>query len=91
LAAAAAARGNGLPSDLFSKRSIKETHMLPIASVSSAPPALTSVNSDTHHRKGSRVQSAGSGTGTAQSAEVPGRTAQSLFSSSLSSLEQVMG
>jgi hypothetical protein len=74
----------------ISKRSIKETHMLPIASVSSAPPALTSVNTQ-HHRKGSRVQSAGSDSGTAQSAKVPGGTAQSLFSSLLSSLEQVIG
>jgi hypothetical protein len=66
--------------------------MLPIATVNSAPSALSSVNTHPHHRKGSRVQSsAGSGSGTDLSAKVPGGTAQSLFSSLLSSLEQVIG
>ncbi|HEV7613419.1 MAG TPA: hypothetical protein VGO37_16185 [Steroidobacteraceae bacterium] len=92
LAAAAAARGKCLPSDLISKRSIKETHMLPIASVSSAPSALSSINTHPHHRKGSRVESAaGFGSSSDPSAQVPAGTAQSLFGSLLSSLEQVIG
>jgi BRCT domain type II-containing protein len=66
--------------------------MSSLASLSSAPSALSSITAHSHgHKKGSRVDStSGDSEGDAMT-PVPAGTQQNLFSSMLQSLEQVIG
>jgi hypothetical protein len=66
--------------------------MSSIASLSSAPSALSSMTARAHgHKKGSRVESPNSDSGGDAMTPVPAATQQNLFSSMLQSLEQVIG
>jgi hypothetical protein len=66
--------------------------MSSIASLSSAPSALSSLTAHSHaHKKGSRVASTSSNSEGDALAPVPAGTQQNLFSSMLQSLEQVIG
>jgi hypothetical protein len=63
-----------------------------IASLSSAPSALSSITAHSHgHKKGSRVESTSSDSDGDAMTPVPAGTQQNLFSSMLQSLEQVIG
>jgi hypothetical protein len=66
--------------------------MSSIASLSSAPSALSSITAHSHgHKKGSRVESPNSDSDGDAMTPVPAGTQQNLFSSMLQSLEQVIG
>ena len=63
-----------------------------IASLSSAPSALSSITAHSHgHKKGLRVESKSSDSDGDAMTPVPAGTQQNLFSSMLQSLEQVIG
>jgi hypothetical protein len=66
--------------------------MSAIASLSSAPAALSTVKSHAHgHKKGSAVESTDDAISDSLTAPVPAATQQNLFSSLLQSLQQAVG
>jgi BRCT domain type II-containing protein len=66
--------------------------MSSIASLSSAPSALSAITAHSHgHKKGSHVESTSSDSDGDAMTPVPAGTQQNLFSSMLQSLEQVIG
>ena len=66
--------------------------MSSLASLSSAPSALSSITAHSHgHKKGSRVDSTSGDSEVDAMTPVPAGTQQNLFSSMLQSLEQVIG